>query len=219
MPTQAEIFLTKEGDQWFVRNRQSLESVDKDRILACLRTSNAKPQRILDIGCSFGKRLNQITAESMAQGYGLDTSAQAIKYGREKYPHLRLARGVAHDLTAYEGNFFDLVIISFVFHWLDRQYLLRTVSEIDRVLAPGGRVIIQDFYPSEPCRVKYHHLPDDNVFTFKQNYPAIFLASRLYGQVYSQEFLHSSRGLNDNQNRCHLVVLEKQGEQLYPLYE
>ena len=42
--------------------------------------------------------------------------------------------------------------------------MLRSVAEIDRVLPDGGFLLIGDFYPSLPQRVRYHHLPDQDVF-------------------------------------------------------
>jgi len=47
----------------------------------------------------------------------------------------------------------------------------------------GGYLIIGDFQPSNLARVPYHHLPDGEVYTYKQSYAATFLASGLYRAV------------------------------------
>ena len=91
---------------------------------------------------------------------------------------------------------FDLVIINFVFNWIDRSNLLRSVAEIDRLLVDGGFLIIGDFLPSNLTKVRYHHLPEKEVYTYKQNYAATFLASGLYHPVSLLTSHHTSRALN-----------------------
>ena len=75
------------------------------------------------------------------------------------------------------------MIVNFVFHWIDRENLLRSIAEVDRLVRDGGWLIIGDFLPSNRLQVRYHHLQDETVFTFKQNYADTFLASGLYHQV------------------------------------
>ena len=103
---------------------------------------------MLDIGCSAGHQLARLVKES-AEGYGIDPSEKAIWAGKNKYSNLNLQRGVAHILD-FDEEFFDIVYLTFVFHWIDRSYLLKTVAEIDRVLRNGGRLIIADFCPNKP---------------------------------------------------------------------
>jgi hypothetical protein len=42
-----------------------------------------------------------------------------------------------------------------------------------------GQARFPSAYPSLPQRVRYHHLPDQDVWTYKQNYGEIFLSSNL----------------------------------------
>jgi len=90
---------------------------------------------------------------------------------------------------------FDLIIVNFVFHWIDRTNLLRSVAEIDRLLVDGGFLIIGDFFPSNLTKVRYHHLDDEKVYTYKQNYAGIFTASGLYHPVCLITADHSSKTL------------------------
>jgi ubiquinone/menaquinone biosynthesis C-methylase UbiE len=98
--------------------------------------------------------------------------------------------GVSHDLSAFPDASFDIVTVSFVFHWVDRSKLLQTVSECDRVLKDGGLLAIQDFFPAAPQRRMYHRNPELGVFTYKQVYSDIFRASNIYTSVFRMNFLH-----------------------------
>ena len=112
----------------------------------------------------------------------MDPSTEAIADGRVRHPGVEFVQGVAHDLPLASGSA-DLVIVSFVLHWLDRSRLLAAVAEIDRVLRDGGHLLLSDFLPDAPTRVRYHHRPEVDIWTYKQDYAQPFLASGLYGEI------------------------------------
>jgi SAM-dependent methyltransferase len=78
---------------------------------------------------------------------------------------------------------FDLVIVNFVFHWIDRANPLQSVAEVDRMVRDGGLLIIGDFHPSNRLRVPYDHLENHEVHTYKQDYAEAFFSSGLYHPV------------------------------------
>lgn len=57
----------------------------------------------------------------------------------------------------------------------------------------GGYLVLSDFLPDFNQRRWYHHLPDKKVYTYKQDYPAIFLASGLYKEVTRAIFSHDQQ--------------------------
>jgi hypothetical protein len=75
------------------------------------------------------------------------------------------------------------VIVNFVLHWVDRSVLFASLARIDAMVRDGGHLIIGDFSPSHPTRTRYHHLPSESVYTYKQNYASIFTASCMYDEV------------------------------------
>src|SRR5262249_32600907 len=120
--------------------------------------------------------------------------------------------GMASELPLDAQARFDLVIVNFVFHWVDRSTLLRSVAEIDRVLPDGGFLLIGDFYPLLPQRVRYHHLPEQDVWTSKQNYGDIFLSSNLYEMIAFYSFDHATHGLRRDiapEDRAQVALLRK----------
>ena len=101
---------------------------------------------------------------------------------------------------------------------MDRSRLFAAIERIDRELKTGGHLIIYDFWPEAPCRRSYHHLPEANVYTWKQDYSALFLASGLYQEIHRQALIWDSTEPalhSDSNNRCIISVLEKAGESAY----
>lgn len=216
MPTQDDIFAT-EGDEWYKRNWDKVAHAPPDDVHAYVASLIPAPMRLLEIGCSSGCKLQRLVEATGAEGHGIELSALAVEDGQKAFPHLHLCQGASHDLRAYDDGLFDVVILNYVFHWVDRSRLLKTVSEIDRVLADHGKVVIQDFAPSAPCRVPYHHLPNDNVYTYKQNYAAMFIASQLYSLLLYHESVHASGDVPTASNRTGLSVIEKRGASNYDI--
>jgi len=107
---------------------------------------------------------------------------------------------------------FDLIIVNFVFHWIDRANLLRSMAEIDRLLEDSGYLIIGDFLPSNLTKVQYHHMEDPKIYTYKQNYAATFTASGLYHLVClltRQASLKPLTALTSEEGRIGVWLLQK----------
>ncbi len=146
----------------------------------------------------------------------VEPSAAAIADGQQRFPNVEFVHSVAHTIPL-EGAF-DLTIINFVLHWIDRRNLLRSVAEIDRLVAEGGYLLIGDFYPNNRLKVLYHHLPEQEVYTYKQNYAATFLASGLYHPVCLLTGDHASKEFSGEvaeNDRIGLWLLRKAPQQNY----
>lgn len=182
MTTQDEIFTASEADQWFERNKHVLERLSDDDVPHRLvELYKLAPKSVLEIGAANGYRVAEIGRRTGARAVAIEPSRKAIEDGRSRFPHVEFHQGQARELPV-EGAF-ELVIVHFVLHWIDRKNLLRCVAEIDRVVADGGYLVIGDFHPWHAARNKYHHLPDAEVMTFKQDYAQIFTATELYQPV------------------------------------
>lgn len=180
---QDRVFSDSEGDRWFARNRRALNAFDAsaDLPLKLIRLYGLTPERVLEIGAANGFRLAAIHQCTGAEAVAVEPSAQAVLNGKASFPFITFIRGTASAVPLRES--FDLVIVNFVFHWIDRQSLLRAVAEVDRLVRDGGYLLIGDFYPANQLQVRYHHLESEEVYTYKQNYAATFLASGLYHPV------------------------------------
>ena len=162
---QDKIFLDYEGDHWFERNQEGLSSFDieMDLPFKLIKTHNLRPKNVLEIGASNGTRLAAIGEYYQSRLVAVEPSPKAIADGKNRFLGIEFVQGVASDIPV--TGTFDLVIVNFVFHWVDRSTLLRSVCEIDQRVADGGFLIIGDFMPPKPNRVVYHHLPGEGVYT------------------------------------------------------
>jgi ubiquinone/menaquinone biosynthesis C-methylase UbiE len=112
-------------------------------LLAALRPNE---NDILDIGCgtgAFAARLLESRPEATVCGLDLSEGmlAQCEERLRQARGRLRLVRGDSQRLP-FADNSFDAITCSHSFHHYPRQDMV--VSEMHRVLRPGGRLFIID---------------------------------------------------------------------------
>ena len=170
---QSKVFLEGEGNRYFSRCQIREKCEDgtnpaaQDLASKLMEMYQLEPASVLDIGCSNGFRLEGLRTSLGAEGYGLEPGIDAINDGRSRFPHLNLKQGVCSNIP-WERTF-DLVIINFVLHWVERESVGQCIDEIDRVLDSGGLLILGDFFPDTSTENEYHHLPD-RIRTFKEHY-------------------------------------------------
>jgi SAM-dependent methyltransferase len=196
--TQDSCYLNKEGDDYFLRNfaNKNLPELrdNKLSILKQLKATNVKFDKVLEYGCNYADLLNVLVCdEDSTEAVGVETSAQAIKFGEQRFPnkikfsHGTVANNSINDDKKYEG-YFDLVIVDDVFGWISRETLFQSLSNIDNVLKEGGLLFIRDFYPQSNSRNSNHHIEDGSVFNhkIKGSHSQLFIDSGIY-QIISQE--------------------------------
>ncbi len=214
--------MKKEGNAWFQRNKKALHDfhiLTKDNVLRLIREAGIIPKKALEAGCSNGWRLGEIERQYGCECLGVDASRKAISDGEKRYPNIIFKYGNIASLPI-KNECFDLVIVHFVFHWVARDLLLKSVAEIDRIVADGGFLILGDFLPDKPLKNYYHHLPAREVYTYKLDYTNIFISSGLYKVVGKVVFDHDNR---DNQgeispySRAGCFLLKKSIHDFYEL--
>jgi SAM-dependent methyltransferase len=187
-------------------------------VLTLITITGIIPENVLEIGSSNGYRLSEIHKKYACHVTAVEPSQSAIEDGKAQFTDVTFLRGTASHIPIADDFQFDLVIVHFVFHWIDRSMLLRSVAEIDRMLKSDGHIIIGDFHPLYPQRVAYHHLPESNVWTYKQSYADIFLASNMYQVIASFDFDHNTQEIRTSipfSNRGHVVMIQKIPELSY----
>ncbi len=221
---QHELFLQGEADAWFARNRAVLTPervVEKDPVFELIeRIGLAAADEVLEIGAANGYRLAALHRRFGCAVTAVEPSQQAIEDGRLRFPEIQYIQGLAHHLPELEDGSFDLVLVNFVLHWVDRAMLLRTAAEIDRVLKDGGHLIVGDFFPDEPQRVKYHHRPDADVWTYKQDYSRLWLTANTYEEIDSLVFDYDTRAIHaaaEPSNRGKVSLLRKRLKEQYQI--
>jgi SAM-dependent methyltransferase len=194
---QRKFFLAGEGNQWFRRNQQALERLHADALAGrdhVLRNLKTPPKRMLEIGCSNGFRLDAARRAWGTAGYGLDPSAAAIEDGQKRFPGIQLNVGTADHIGHLMT--FDCVVYGCCLYLCDRADIPKIVSEGDRVLEPGGTLVVFDFAPAVPATRDYHHLP--GLTSFKEDHSLYWIA--LGYKLVSRE---------DLQEEAAVIVLKK----------
>ena len=107
-----------------------------------------RPFRLLDIGCGTGNFARRILNEhKTAEFWGIDFSRKMIRAGSKRsWADDRRIRFVQADSESLPmaDNSFDVVTCSNSFHHYPNQ--ASAVTEMYRVLRPGGRLLIVDGY-------------------------------------------------------------------------
>lgn len=110
--------------------------------------------KVLDVGCGTGTlaiEVQQIVGE-MGRVFGVDPGTQQIARARSKAARRNLPVdfqvGVIEHLT-FPDQTFNVVLSTIMMHHLPDDLKRRGLSEIARVLKPGGRLVVADFQRPE----------------------------------------------------------------------
>ncbi|MBP3961124.1 MerR family transcriptional regulator [Paenibacillus lignilyticus] len=94
----------------------------------------------LDIGTGTGNLAGKLLALGAAMS-ALDQSKEMLAKCRERYPAMTAKLGNALALPFMDKQF-TLIVSAFALHHLNGQQQLLALDQMDRVLAPGGRICI-----------------------------------------------------------------------------
>lgn len=98
----------------------------------------------LDAGCGTGRHAAHLAARGCSV-IGVDRSAEMLAVARRKVPGARFEAGDLRDLPV-EDDAVDLAVVSLALSHL--QDPTPALSELARVLRPGGHLVITDPHPS-----------------------------------------------------------------------
>jgi SAM-dependent methyltransferase len=100
---------------------------------------------ILDIGCGYGRTLNELYNNGYKNSAGIDFSEKMIERGKTMYPHLCFET-MTNGTIAYPENTFDAVILLAVLTCIaDDEEQTALLRNIKKLLKPDGILYINDF--------------------------------------------------------------------------
>ena len=93
---------------------------------------------VLDIGVGAGR--TTLYLRPLTPGYiGIDYSPSMVAHSSARFPEARIELGDARDLSRFAAESFDSVLFSYMgIDAVDHEGRLRILSEVARVLRPGG---------------------------------------------------------------------------------
>ena len=171
----AEMFNNISGKYDFLNHFLSL-GIDKLwRKKAVRELKQIQPKRILDIATGTGDFALELLKLKPEQIIGLDISSGMLEVGREKMKKRKVDHVVEMVLgdsenIPYEKGHFDALTVAFGVRNFEN--LEKGLSEMLRVLRPGGKAVILEF--SKPKR-----FPVKQVFGFYSKYIIPFLGKRI----------------------------------------
>ena len=136
MSNQKRIFLQNEGNNWFQRNKETLENAENFIDMDLLSRYIKDGMNVLEIGCSNGQKLNYLREKiggNKINLFGVDPSEESISSGKVKFKDIQLIVGTSDQLE-YVDNFFDIVVLGFCMYLFDRSLLFKSIAEIDNRL-------------------------------------------------------------------------------------
>ena len=112
---------------------------------ACIESGH----QVLDLGCGTGTLTLMIKrTQQEAEVVGLDGDPKVLEIAKAKVARagqeITMDYGMAYQLP-YPDDSFDRVLSSLLFHHLTRENKVRTLTEVFRVLRPGGQLHVADW--------------------------------------------------------------------------
>lgn len=167
---QKSAFLTREGDHYFERNGTKLAF--RTPIVDVINSIGLPhPKTVLEVGCSTGAQLDQMVRAFDAEGYGIEPSQKAVDDGGKLFPALKLRQGTA-DVLPYDDAQFDLVVFGGCLYLCDPADYFKIAYHADRVLAPGGLLVVFDWATDLPYSNPYQHA--DGLRAYKMDFTSMF---------------------------------------------
>jgi ubiquinone/menaquinone biosynthesis C-methylase UbiE len=119
-----------------------------DRLTAAALERCPSPQRVLDMGCGFGKSTKPfVEALGAERVEGVDLSAPCLRVAAKDSP--ARFRQVDARRTDYPDASFDLVTSTMLLHEMPPPEVEKLLAESARLLKPGGKMVHLDFLPAD----------------------------------------------------------------------
>lgn len=119
-----------------------------------------KVNKVIDVGTGTGhfiQGLKQVFPEAIFTG--VDPDEKSLKEAKANYPEVNF-KEMGGEALAFADDSFDIATISMALHHLSN--VQKTLSEMKRVVKPGGWIIVKELYadnlnPAQEVHKQMHH--------------------------------------------------------------
>ena len=156
---RAADYFRRNATEWDEIRTLHIDEAEIERQLLAL-LPEGKVQDLLDIGTGTG-RIVEIFAERVERVVGIDLSHEMLLIARSKLERARLRNCLVRHGDMYKlplpGTSVDAVTVHQVLHFAEQPG--EVIREAQRVLRPGGRVVVVDFaaHDRESLRDEHAH--------------------------------------------------------------
>ena len=112
----------------------------------------SKTMVVLDVGCGYGRTLNELHLRGFNHLYGVDFSQEMINRGLTQHPHLKLVKNNNHVLPFADNTFHAVILIAVLTCIVEDEKQRAMLMEIKRVLKDTGILYINDFMVNQDRR-------------------------------------------------------------------
>ena len=213
----AEMFDSISGKYDFLNHFLSLGTDIRWRKKAIKMLANLQPKHILDIATGTGDFAIESLKLNPEKVIGVDISEGMLNVGREKMKKrgyseiIDMQSGDSENLH-FDDNKFDAVIVAFGVRNFEN--LEKGLSEMNRVLRPGGRAVILEFskpmvFPFKQLYNFYFRwiLPKIGKIVSKDNVAYTYLPESVNEFPYGDDFLRILEKTGYKNTRCKPLTL------------
>ncbi len=175
---------------------------------------------ILDYGCGYGRAVTEMKSSGFSRVIGVDISEKMLKGGLESDPSLDLLVFDGHTLPFADKVFSGCLFMAVLNCIPEEGRQRKALSEILRVLKPGGILLISDYPIQEDSRNQERYLQGEEEFrtfgVFRVNSGGVFRHHEMpwiYSLLSRFDLLTESRAevktMNGNPARIFQILARK----------
>ncbi len=120
-------------------------ALDEEVFSALLNPIHIKDKIIADVGCGTGRHWKKLTEKKPQKIIGFDVSKGMLKILRQKFPLAETHLLLNNNLGQLKNKSCDMVISTLTIAHIKNAE--EAITEWNRVLKPGGHMIITDYHP------------------------------------------------------------------------
>lgn len=162
-------------------------ALDEEIFSGLLNNINLKNKIIADVGCGTGRHWKKLFDNEPQKIIGFDVSVGMLKILKQKFSKAETHRLVKNELRELKNESCDFIISTLTIAHIENAE--HAISEWNRVLKPGGKMIITDYHPLA--------LSKGGKRTFRHNNKTVAV----------KNYIHSIENLKEIARQLHLQVL------------
>lgn len=120
-------------------------ALDEEVFSGLLNHIIIKNKIIADVGCGTGRHWKKILGNEPKKLIGFDVSDEMLKMLQQKFPYAETHRIINNKLEGLQNESCDCIISTLTIAHI--QNAEEAITEWNRVLKPGGQMIITDYHP------------------------------------------------------------------------